>query len=546
MELLREYGRGNSEAAFETLVARHVNLVYSVALRKTGNAHAAEEITQAVFIILAKKARGLSPRTILAGWLCETARLTAANFLRGEIRRQRREQEAYMQSVLNEPEPDALSRRNPMEADWPQIAPLLDDAIAKLGEKDRNAVVLRFFENKNLRDVGTALGASEDAAKMRVTRAVDKLRKFFTKRGVALSAVAIGGAMAANSVQAAPLGLAMTISATTVKGAAVAASITTLVQGTMKLMTWMKLKFAAGVGMAILLAGGAATVAISQTGSGDKPTAQEIAGKSRDAYAALSSYSDSGTVVSEIAGQNITTTFNTRLQRPNLYRIDWTQESVLNKGVVWSGGSGDFFQVTAADYLMLAARQKQNANPQKMQNMKDALALVTGLSGSAASTIPGAFFNQDFGDMVAPAISGRYPLQKEKDGKVGDVDCYVVSSVIDLSKLPDKRKPGTASTMLWIGKGDFLIHQCRTKYVEKVDSSAPSDQAIDEAIKKSLEMQKKPATPEAIAAMRPQMKAIMKQVQSTLKSGFESGVVSTQTHENISVNQKFSPADFAR
>src|ERR1035437_6214919 len=210
IELLREYVRGNSETAFETLVARHVNLVYSVALRKTGNAHAAEEITQAVFIVLAKKARGLSPRTILAGWLCETARLTAANFLRGEIRRQRREQEAYMQSVLNEPEPDALSRRNPMEADWPQIAPLLDDAIAKLGEKDRNAVVLRFFENKNLRDVGTALGASEDAAKMRVTRAVDKLRKFFTKRGVALSAVALGGAMAANSVQAAPTGLAGT------------------------------------------------------------------------------------------------------------------------------------------------------------------------------------------------------------------------------------------------------------------------------------------------------------------------------------------------
>lgn len=130
---------------------------------------------------------------------------------------------------------------------------------------------------------------------------------------------------------------------------------------------------------------------------------------------------------------------------------------------------------------------------------------------------------------------------------MGDVDCYVVSSaMINLSKLPDIGKPGTASTMLWIGKRDFLIHQCRVAYVEKVDSSAPNDQAIDEAIKKSLAMQNKPVTPEAIAAMRPQMKEIMKQVHATLKSGFESGVVFTQTHENISVNQKFSPADFAR
>src|SRR5450756_2558328 len=104
IELLGEYVRGNSETAFETLVARHVNLVYSVALRHVGNPHQAQEIAQVVFIILAKKARGLSKNTILSGWLYQTTRLTAANFLRGEIRRQRREQEAYMQSTLNEPD----------------------------------------------------------------------------------------------------------------------------------------------------------------------------------------------------------------------------------------------------------------------------------------------------------------------------------------------------------------------------------------------------------------------------------------------------------
>jgi outer membrane lipoprotein-sorting protein len=310
----------------------------------------------------------------------------------------------------------------------------------------------------------------------------------------------------------------------------------------MKMMTWMKLKFAAGVGVAALLAGGAATVAISQTSGDDQLKPQEIVAKSHDAYAALSSYSDSGTVVSQIAGQNVTTTFNTRLQRPNLYRIDWAQTAgtFTSKGVVWSDGSGDNLLITAPDFLMAAAGQKKNDKPQKMPNMKTALALATPLSGSVASTIPGTFFKQNLGDFAEPAASGRYPLKIENDAKVGDVDCYVVSSeMIDLSKVPNIGKPGKVSTMFWIGKRDFLIHQTRTRYVEKADSSG---QAIDEAIKKSLKMQNKPVTPEAVAAMRPQMKAIMEQ----LKSGFESGIVFTQTHENIVVNQKFSPSDFAR
>jgi RNA polymerase sigma factor (sigma-70 family) len=537
-QLLAEFARENSEAAFAALVERHVNVVYSTALRSVGHAHAAQEISQAVFIILARKANSLGAKTVLGGWLHQTTRLTAANFLRGEIRRQQREQEAYMRSTLNEPDATV----------WLQIAPLLDDALGKLGERDRNALVLRFFENKNLREVGLALGASEDAAKMRVNRALEKLRKIFTKRGVTLSATLIAGTVAANSVQAAPVGLAATVATAAAKGTAFSATLTTLIKTTMETMTWLKLKFAISVGVTALLVGGAATVAISQTGGGgDKWTPQEILKKSHDAYAALSSYSDRGTVVATIASQSVTTTFNTRLQRPNLYRIDWTQEPVLNKGAVWSAGSGDYFQVTAADALMLATRQQKNDRPQKMPSLKMALALAAPFSGSAASTISGIFFNQNLGDFVEPAASGHYPLKKENDAKVGDVDCYVISSaMIDLSKVPEIGKPGTVSAMLWIGKKDFLIRQSRTKYVEKVDSVASSDQAIDEAIKQSLKIQNKPATPEAVAAMRPQMKIIMQQVQSTLKSGFESGVVSIQTHENIVVNRKFSPADFAR
>jgi outer membrane lipoprotein-sorting protein len=308
----------------------------------------------------------------------------------------------------------------------------------------------------------------------------------------------------------------------------------------MKSMIWLKLKLTAGVGVATLLGYSMATMAVSQTASGDKLTAEEIAAKAREAYAALSSYSDTGKVVAEIAGQMNTISFNNRLQRPSLYRIEWTQ-GTGPRGVVWSDGSGDYFLATASG-------QGKAATPEKGQNMKKAVSKATGPSWSAASTTAGVFFNQELGDLFgAPAVSGHYPLQKETDSKIGDIDCYVVSCVIDLSKEPDKGKSGTASTTLWIGKKDFLIHQCRTKYVEKVGSSTTaSDQEVDDAVKKSLEMQKKPATPEAIAAMRPQMKAMMKQVQTALKSGFEKGVVFTQTHEHIVVNEKISPANFTR
>src|SRR5580698_5108563 len=134
MELLREYAANNSGAAFAALVSRHINLVHAVAMRHAGNPQHAEEITQAVFIILARKAGSLRAGTVLSGWLFHTARLTAANLLRSEMRRAKREQEAYMQSTLE----DAGGNDA-----WQQIAPLLDDAIATLGGKDRNAVVMR-------------------------------------------------------------------------------------------------------------------------------------------------------------------------------------------------------------------------------------------------------------------------------------------------------------------------------------------------------------------------------------------------------------------
>ena len=243
--LLRQFVETQSDEAFGALVTRHINLVYSVALRQVGRSQDAEEITQAVFIILAKKAAQLRHDKALSSWLFQATRLTAGNFVRSESRRHRREEEAYMQSVLNEAGAEV----------WPRIAPLLDDAVAKLREKDRQAIVLRFYEGRNLREVGLALGASEDAAEKRVNRALEKLRKFFTKRGVTLSSVAIAGTISANSVQAAPVALVKSVTAVAIaKGSIATASTLTLIKGALKIMAWTKMKTAVVSGVVVLLA----------------------------------------------------------------------------------------------------------------------------------------------------------------------------------------------------------------------------------------------------------------------------------------------------
>lgn len=262
--LLKRYAEQNSEEAFTEIITRHINKVYSAALRHTGNPGYAEEITQAVFVILAKEAARLSKRVILSGWLYQTARLTSLTFLRSEIRRGRREQEAQMQSFANESADET----------WMQIAPLLDSAMASLNETDRHAVVLRFFDGRSLREVGALMGATEDSARMRVNRALEKLRRFFARRGVDSTTAIIAGAISSNSVQAAPPALLQSVLAAAVaKGSAAGGSTLILVKGTLKVMAWTKINTAVMTAVAVVLVIGATTGIVL---AGQNPNRQEL------------------------------------------------------------------------------------------------------------------------------------------------------------------------------------------------------------------------------------------------------------------------------
>ena len=241
--LLRDYRQNRSETAFAELVRRHVDFVYSAALRLVGNPQSAEDVTQAVFVALAQNAARLADHPVLSGWLHCTTRNLAANTIRANIRRTAREQEAAAMNELLAAGSNVL---------WDSLAPHLDAALGELAEADRDALLLRYFERKSAREMAQILGTSEEAAQKRVTRAVERVREFFSKRGITIGAAGLVVAISANAVQAAPAGLAATISASAVlAGAAVHTSTTIAATKVIAMTTAQKTLFGLVVAAAI-------------------------------------------------------------------------------------------------------------------------------------------------------------------------------------------------------------------------------------------------------------------------------------------------------
>ena len=230
-QLLGAYARERSESAFGELVARHIDFVYSTALRVVnGDSHLAQDVTQTVFIDLARKAGSLPDDVALPGWLHRHTCYTATKAVRTERRRQSREQTAMEMRAL-----DDNTRQ-----EWEQVAPYLDESLNQLNPADRDALVLRFLKQQDLRSVGTALGISDDAAQKRVDRALEKLHVLLKHRGATLSAAALGTALATQAVTAAPVGLAASVTGTALASAAAGAGMTATI---VKIMAMTKLKF---------------------------------------------------------------------------------------------------------------------------------------------------------------------------------------------------------------------------------------------------------------------------------------------------------------
>lgn len=243
--LLQDYVVTGSQQAFSALVTDYVDLVYSAALRQVRSPQLAEEITQSTFIALARNAHRLQPGTPLVAWLYLVTRRAAIDALRAESRRQKREQIAMEMTAMNS-----------ASSEWSRLESLLDDAMAALGEHDRAVILLRFFEDKSLREVGDVLGTSEDAAQKRVSRALEQLRVFFSRRGVAVGAASLATSLSAHAVHAAPIGLGLSISSSAAvaggviaHGAAAGTTSLFVMTTVQKILVGATLTVAVGVGL---------------------------------------------------------------------------------------------------------------------------------------------------------------------------------------------------------------------------------------------------------------------------------------------------------
>lgn len=249
LDLLRRYVAEDSDEAFSALASRYLNLVYSAALRQVRDPQLAQEVVQTVFVLLFKKAKSLPKTVILSGWLYRATGYVASDALRSESRRRNRETIAMQ--PLYETKSPAL---------WEAIEPILDPAMAELGEKDRSLILLRFFEEKSLKELGAILGVSEDAAQKKVARALEKLREILAHRGATASSASLAGALAAFACGTAPPTMAASI-ATITSASTAAVGLTFLTNTALNFMNMTKVSLTCA---ALIILGAVSTPIVTQ------------------------------------------------------------------------------------------------------------------------------------------------------------------------------------------------------------------------------------------------------------------------------------------
>jgi RNA polymerase sigma factor (sigma-70 family) len=305
LAFLSRYAHQRDERAFAALVRRHVDLVYSAAVRRVGDRQLAEDVTQAVFVILAKKAKSIRTGP-LSAWLLSTVRYASAHALKIDSRRRRHEQAAATAAgQYRDASGAGACSSNPADVlVWQEVARQLDDAVLGLPGPDRRAVLLRYFEGRAISDVAAELNVSEGAAKQRIGRAVQKLRERLSRRGVALvgelDATFLPSLLASHAVRAAPPGLvnaacaAATGAAAGAGASAGAAAGISIAKGAMTMMAWAKTKLVASVVVGLAVIGGTGgAIAVRAAMADDKgaakadaPDAAQPAAAAQDASAA--------------------------------------------------------------------------------------------------------------------------------------------------------------------------------------------------------------------------------------------------------------------
>lgn len=269
-QLLRQYVRTRSQPAFSVLTARYANLVYSICVRELHSVPLAEDAAQSVFLLLAQRAGGLQNTNALAGWLFTTARLVAQNLRREEQRRQRREEQAMQDwtsgagslAISNTISKDPAAAYD-YDAAWGELEPRLHDALARLKPLERTLVLLRFGEERTLAQSGVVLGISENTARMRVNRALEKLRRHLSSAGVALSLAALTTLLAQKAAPAAPAAYVQNLirihpvangAAAGAGGVSATSGLSACAKGALTAMAASSTKIFAGAGLALVLA----------------------------------------------------------------------------------------------------------------------------------------------------------------------------------------------------------------------------------------------------------------------------------------------------